>query len=613
MEKSFKNLRLLGCLALFFILAIVLLGGVFADLANVKTYNISSEQITFKSGLTSESIATAKLLTSHINFVSAGTDVKIAEIEVNSFEEYSQFLKGVDFYNNITGSKIDRPFSYKLKTFEDYEAEIPVYKLVLDKNGTYFNEITGYTTEKRQRVIWKEASADLKAENITIGIFSNLAVGEKLEWIPELFGLKCSEWAIVIETNLHGQDLSNQQTTNYAQQGIDFISDTNLSLTTIVKDSNCQATQGCLKDLINGSVLACAPFVGDEANFTTAFNLTAGHQYVLIANVTAAGSWNLRYSAILAGFPYVVNNISYIGGYDWTAGDPYNSTRLWNVIGMRYYYQKAATPPIVTIALAAAPNNTNSSSTFYYFNSTANVAFGNFTNATLYLMSASQTLTNFTAIASVPTNVSLNRTYSNIPEGDYKWFYLYTAIDYAGKVFSTLSANNTFGVHIIPNATIFQPNQTFTGETYIPLNFSAADETGLSACWYNVTRGASLEIDNTFINCSLNTTFTVSSDANYILNLCVNDTINNKNCTSASFKTTAYIPVSSSPGSGGGGFIQKLTEVSNLKICDATEAPFSTAWTDFKANKNWANFKVLWRAFWNVSLCKSGASIIGVE
>lgn len=104
-----------------------------------------------------------------------------------------------------------------------------------------------------------------------------------------------------------------------------------------------------------------------------------------------------------------------------------------------------------------------------------------------------------------------------------------------------------------PNLTVTEPNTTYTGITYIPLNFTAIDDYSLDTCMYNVTRGASLEVTNTAATCSQNTTFTVSGDATYVLNMCINDTSNNQNCSSYSFRTVSYVPPPTQSGGGGGG------------------------------------------------------------
>jgi hypothetical protein len=104
-----------------------------------------------------------------------------------------------------------------------------------------------------------------------------------------------------------------------------------------------------------------------------------------------------------------------------------------------------------------------------------------------------------------------------------------------------------------PNLTLYAPSGTYTGVTYIPINFSAADDINLSSCYYNVTRGASLEIANTYLNCSSNASLTVSGDATYVFRLYVNDTVGNYNMTNSTFITSSYIPPVIPPSGGGGG------------------------------------------------------------
>lgn len=108
--------------------------------------------------------------------------------------------------------------------------------------------------------------------------------------------------------------------------------------------------------------------------------------------------------------------------------------------------------------------------------------------------------------------------------------------------------------YIKPNLTILSPNSTFDNFTYIPLNFSVIDNYQLDKCWYNITIGATLDTDNTYINCYTNTTITVNfGDGNYKINVCANDTSGNKNCSEKSFTTINYIPVPTIIIGGGGG------------------------------------------------------------
>lgn len=117
-----------------------------------------------------------------------------------------------------------------------------------------------------------------------------------------------------------------------------------------------------------------------------------------------------------------------------------------------------------------------------------------------------------------------------------------------------------------PNLTVTAPNTTFDGFTYIPLNFTAVDDYALDKCFYNVTRGASLEKETTYTSCYANTTFTVSGDATYVVNLCVNDTSGNQNCTDVTFKTISYVPPVYPSGSGGSGSVIVVGEESTWSM-----------------------------------------------
>jgi len=169
-----------------------------------------------------------------------------------------------------------------------------------------------------------------------------------------------------------------------------------------------------------------------------------------------------------------------------------------------------------------------------------------------------------------------------------------------------------------PNLTIISPNETYTSTTYLPINITAADDSQLDYCFFNVTRGASLEVANTEIaNCNT-TTFTVSGDATYIFNACVNDTSGNQNCSSTTFKTVNYIPPPSSPSSSGGGgsFIRDIITTETMpevSSCEPFGPAFNEAFTKAREESfGFESIKILWNAFWDVVLCKSAASIIPI-
>jgi len=111
------------------------------------------------------------------------------------------------------------------------------------------------------------------------------------------------------------------------------------------------------------------------------------------------------------------------------------------------------------------------------------------------------------------------------------------------------NGNLTFYVDTAaPSPTLTEPTGTKTSRTGISLEFNVVDASPVS-CKYDVYRGASLEIDNTTVNCSIeSTTFDVTVDADFILNFYVNDSAGNSGSTNSSFSVDT-----SSPPSGGGG------------------------------------------------------------
>lgn len=170
-----------------------------------------------------------------------------------------------------------------------------------------------------------------------------------------------------------------------------------------------------------------------------------------------------------------------------------------------------------------------------------------------------------------------------------------------------------------PSLTINEPNTTYNDITNVPINISARDDIGLSYCYFNITRGASLEVANTQITNCVYTTFTVSGDANYIAHVFVNDTKGKANYTSASFTITNYVPPSSSSGGGGGGGFQITNIINTLSgeiktpICDELKPQYQQALDNFLKETSFKNFRTLWFAFWNLGICKNSASIIPLE
>jgi len=84
-----------------------------------------------------------------------------------------------------------------------------------------------------------------------------------------------------------------------------------------------------------------------------------------------------------------------------------------------------------------------------------------------------------------------------------------------------------------PIINIDTPSGVYSNNLSIPLNYTVTDSSGIDSCWYNIDNGNNV----TLLSC-LNTTFNVSGDGSYVLNLYSNDTLGNENNNSVSFSVS---------------------------------------------------------------------------
>jgi len=153
-----------------------------------------------------------------------------------------------------------------------------------------------------------------------------------------------------------------------------------------------------------------------------------------------------------------------------------------------------------------------------------------------------------------PTSGSENTFALTLNDGTYLWNI--RCNDSQGN--SAFNGNKTFSIDTVyPEISVSEPSGQKTSRTGIPLTFSVSD-TNLESCWFNVYRGDAVEVANTSVDCSGSTTFDVTVNADFILNLYVNDSAGHTNSTNSSFSVDTSISSSSSSsssGSGGGSFL----------------------------------------------------------
>ncbi|MBU3923955.1 MAG: hypothetical protein KJ592_03500, partial [Nanoarchaeota archaeon] len=147
-----------------------------------------------------------------------------------------------------------------------------------------------------------------------------------------------------------------------------------------------------------------------------------------------------------------------------------------------------------------------------------------------------------------------NEFYLELEDGVYVWNV--ACNDSVGH--SATNGNKSFTVDsVAPSLDIIEP-VGIKALRNVDLEFSVSDDSSVS-CWYNVFRGGSLEISNTSVDCSGVGSFSVTVDADFVLNLFVSDSAGNLNFDSSGFSvdsseaSVVVVPASSNSGSSGGG------------------------------------------------------------
>jgi len=178
---------------------------------NIKEYNSLTETAVILSPTGTTEYASIKLLTPKRMQVGAGYQ-KVAEFEINSKVAYADFLKQMYFFDmKKNNAGIKRGFDLKVLT--TYLDEEPVYENVCEKpddlNKGYIacniREVgTQQVTKTRYDLLTEK---NFGIEKQTVSIWTNVEIGDSIEWIPELYGTLITEWAIWdynLQANLKG-------------------------------------------------------------------------------------------------------------------------------------------------------------------------------------------------------------------------------------------------------------------------------------------------------------------------------------------------------------------------------------------------------------------------
>ena len=172
---------------------VLLVGTVSAfEIDNVKRYDTETKTITVVNAFgLGDDIAQVKLLTPLINQVGYGAYVKVAEFEVTAYDIYTNAFKELELFDkNNLDRKFTRDYDYKVLTQEEIIVEEIKY------NAKNQSEVVGTHIVLKDKWINFNEGNFAKDEILTIGLFTYVEKDDRVEWIPNLFGIRINEWAV---------------------------------------------------------------------------------------------------------------------------------------------------------------------------------------------------------------------------------------------------------------------------------------------------------------------------------------------------------------------------------------------------------------------------------
>lgn len=469
--------KILGLLLVLMFGIVFLVGTISAEelltFDNIKLYDDVTQTVTIVNTFgIGRDIVDIKLNTPINNVVRAGYG-KVAEFDINLYDDiYTGAFDKMEFYDlGKDWEKIDRQFDYKYKTIEEIE--------IIEKNGTRIE----------YKEVWKDLSLEtLTKGNITIGIFTDVQMGDYVEWIPTLFGKEIDEWATFIQAETTGVALtSTSAVIGKAGQIVEVNQTINISAIKVATGS--ESTYVYVQSQYATGFLGNASVVGGVANFTPQIELTTGNHYYLLAG--AEGVSHAIYYATTSGFPFDTGYLNWFMGVTEAGANATSYVREIDVV----WLDTGISTENIAIDLLSPINNANLT------DSTPTLS-SNVTNSSVFIENVTVNVYNASGNIFTETNTSgipfiYNFTTSTLIDGSYKWNV--TAYGNSSIAYSSSTYNFTIDT-IIPQINISAPttNQNFKYLVYgnnITLNVTITD-VRLQTCWYDYNS------TNTTFSCS---------------------------------------------------------------------------------------------------------------
>lgn len=304
---------------------------------------------------------------------------------------------------------------------------------------------------------------------------------------------------------------------------------------------------------------------GDPGDYAC---LTDTSTYFVIRNYTSSNLFDYFKNGVYVGEFTGTNNI--VSVYSQSGPNDANGAGSTSRSGIDYVYYTQNSG--INVSLINPLNNTWVKSPVNFNCSIDTVQGVPSSNLSLYGNWTGSWILNETKNTSTDTDSAIFQ--KNLTEGNYIW-NCYGVSSFGDKTWSY--KNNTVKIDNTPPSLIINKPSVTESNTSIAINISVSDSKSglnLSSCYFNITRGASVEVSDTIIPNCQNASAGLSGDATYLLTLKALDNATNINITSLSFTVSGSgtIIIITPPPSGGGGGGNPPLEITNETLAPNLES-----------------------------------------
>ena len=527
-NPSQQHHRVLLALAMCFL--VVFMAGIVSafEFDNVKNYDRTTKTVTIndctlwvgKCFIEGDAITTSTLTSPIKVWASVGVDQLVGWFDYQTTEEDVVGSFGELYLENRrNGKPLFRGGQYKVKVYRD--VSVDDYKTTCEEVPTWNGTKTECTTTEigsHIETVWEwmpitSPNINLKPNTLyEMGIFVDVELGDRGEWIPTFSGKAIPEWASYEAeiTDAHGNAMPSSDASTPVSVGGAIVPNFNLLLTKVTAHAGSTPTDAIIRYGGNLSILAQN---SSKVNDEWSFDITLNANDLYIVSVGAGGLYTAYYGSAMT-FPITQTNIKWVWGTTTDGGS--NSTQVQTVVSVTTRKESGDSPPNITLNSPSSANYTTDQSLEINFTVWDDI---NLTDVDLYVNN----------ILNQSNSSGINNTDYifdlNLGDGDYTI--------YGRATDDNIVETNSSSIRIVIDSVLptitSAYNLTDLVTLSLPINstwhYNATDPF-LDSCYYNSTAN----ITQTIITCNstINTTWT--AEGSKTIQFCANDTFGNEQC-----------------------------------------------------------------------------------